>query len=82
MNEAERIKDMKVSTAEVKTASAVSYMKQLCRHWGHKFVVQFYVRQGRIELPQAMCLLRASAEALGLRLEMRRRQTRIAWRGW
>jgi len=60
----------KISQADVKTANAVSYMKQLCRHWGHKFAVEFDDLQGRIELPQAVCVLTASDVELGVRLEM------------
>ena len=61
---------MKISSAEVKTANAASYMKQICRHWGHKFPVEFDDAAGRIELPQARCVLTATAEELAVRLEM------------
>jgi hypothetical protein len=61
---------MKVSAADVKTASAVSYMKQLCRHWAHKFPVEFNDQHGTIQLPQAACLMEASPETLAVRLEI------------
>lgn len=61
---------MKISKADVKTDNAVSYMKQLCRHWGHKFEVEFDDSQGRIELPKAHCVLDAKADGLAIRLEM------------
>jgi len=61
---------MKISNAEVKTASAVSYMKQLCRHWAHRFPVEFDETHGTIELSQAKCILHAGPETLGVRLEM------------
>jgi hypothetical protein len=61
---------MKTSQAEVKTGNAVSYMKQLCRHWAHKFPVEFDESRGTIELLQAKCVLNAGPEVLGVRLEM------------
>jgi hypothetical protein len=61
---------MKISKAEVKTDEAVSYMKQLCRHWGHKFPVEFDDLHGRIELSKADCVLDASPELLKIRLEL------------
>jgi hypothetical protein len=59
-----------ISEANVPTENAVSYMKQLCRHWGHKFPVTFDDQQGRIELPQAICTLNASPASLHVRLEV------------
>jgi hypothetical protein len=61
---------MKISHAEVKTEHAVSYMKQLCRHWAHKFPVEFDDQQGAIQLPKAACVLSASPLALNIRLDM------------
>jgi hypothetical protein len=61
---------MKISKAEVKTDKAVSYMKQLCRHWGHKFPVEFDDNHGTIQLPTAACVLEASPELLKVRLEL------------
>lgn len=57
------------SEAHVATAHAVSYMKQLCRHWSHKFAVSFDDQHGRIELPKAVCTLDANASELLVRLE-------------
>ena len=61
---------MKTSKAEVKTDKAVSYMKQLCRHWEHKFNVVFDDEAGRIELLTSVCLLKPSAQSLAVELEM------------
>ena len=61
---------MKVSTADVVTTHAVSYMKQLCRHWAHKFPVTFDEESGRIELNQTLCLLNPSPDLLKVRLEL------------
>ena len=45
-------------------------MKQLCRHWGHKFPVEFDDATGTIELPQAQCVLSATPELLAVRLTL------------
>lgn len=55
---------MTTTEANVPTAHATSYLRQLCRHWGHKFPVTFDDSQGRIELPKAVCELAALPEEL------------------
>ena len=42
---------MRVSTAEVATENAASYMRKLCAHWSHKFAVTVEGDHGTIELP-------------------------------
>jgi len=59
---------MECFLADVKTEHAGSYLKQLCRHWGHKFPVEFTDKHGKIELPTATCVLDASAAALAVGL--------------
>ena len=59
-----------ISKADVSTASAVSYMKQLCRHWAHRFPVEFDDERGTIELTQARCVLVASPETLAVSVEI------------
>ena len=61
---------MRVSTAEVSTEHAASYMRKLCAHWSHKFAVTVDAGHGTIELPAAKCDLRASATTLTVRLEL------------
>ena len=61
---------MKISMADVKTENAQSYMKQLCRHWAHKFPVVFDEEQGTIDLAGAKCLLAVEAAQLKVRLEL------------
>jgi uncharacterized protein len=55
---------MKISKSEVLTANARSYLKQLCRHWGHRFPVDFNGQLATIRLPQAVCTLNATPAAL------------------
>lgn len=56
------------SEAHIPTANATSYLKQLCRHWSHKFPVSFDDHLGRIELPKAVCTLHAAPDELYVEL--------------
>ena len=59
---------MSVAVARVPTAHASRYLQQLCKHWGHKFPVEFTPHNGRIEMSAGVLLLDADPEGLGLRL--------------
>lgn len=61
---------MSVSTAQVKTAHAGSYLRKLCQHWSHRFPVEYSPERGTIQLPQATCMLAASPEGLTVRLDL------------
>jgi len=61
---------MKISQAEVSTTHATSYMKQLCRHWAHRFPVEFDDQHGTIEMTQATCTLNTSPSTLSVHVEM------------
>ena len=41
---------MQASIAQVTTDTPQRLITRLCKHWGHKFPVQFDDRQGQIEL--------------------------------
>ncbi len=56
------------ASADVPTASASRYLQQLCRHWAHKFPVEFTREQGRIDLHLGRCEMTAGAEALHVRV--------------
>jgi len=60
---------MTTSTAIVPTESASRYLQQLCKHWGHKFTVDFTPEAGRIEFPMGPIVMAADAEALTVTLE-------------
>ena len=45
-------------------------MKQLCRHWGHKFPVEFDDVRGAIDMGEVRCRMEAGAEALSVVVEM------------
>jgi hypothetical protein len=61
---------MNLSRAEVPTVNSVSYLRQLCRHWSHKFVVEFDDAHGKIQLPKAVVTLMSSPTALSVYLEV------------
>lgn len=39
---------MPQTSAKVVTLSGSKYLQQLCKHWSHKFAVEFDAEQGRI----------------------------------
>jgi hypothetical protein len=61
---------MPASHATVPTASASRYLQQLCKHWSHKFAVEFTPQHGTIPFDATRtCTLDACADTLALRLE-------------
>lgn len=56
-------------TSRTPTLKASSYLQQLCKHWSHKFEVEFTPQHGVIALPLGRVELAASPEALDIRLE-------------
>ena len=61
---------MNVSIAQVSTENASSYLRKLCQHWSHKFLVSFDAQHGMIDLGIGKCILDAEESALKVRLEM------------
>ena len=61
---------MPASETRIPTASASRYLQQLCKHWSHKFAVEFTPQQGSIPFaPDRRCDLAAEGGALALRIE-------------
>ena len=61
---------MPASQATVPTASASRYLQQLCKHWSHKYAVEFTPEHGTIPFDATrVCTLDASPERLALRIE-------------
>jgi len=52
---------MPASIAHVATTKPSPYLKQLCKHFGHRNPVTFDDRSGEIRLPSGVCVLDASA---------------------
>lgn len=62
--------DMPVSLADVSTANASRYLQQLCKHWSHKFQVEFDAHTGKIPFSDdAQLILSANGDVLSLRLD-------------
>jgi hypothetical protein len=59
---------MAAATTRVPTEHASRYLQQLCKHWSHKYPVEFTPHNGRIEMSVAVLILDADAEGLGLHL--------------
>jgi hypothetical protein len=57
------------SIASVSTPNAARYLSQLCKHWSHRFEVEFDDQSGRIALPLGPCHLTAGPGVLGVVLE-------------
>ena len=61
---------MPASHAILPTASASRYLQQLCKHWSHKFAVEFTPEHGTIPFDATrVCTLDASPERLAPRID-------------
>ena len=59
---------MPISEARVATVHGSRYLQQLCKHWSHKFTVDFTAERGMIDFGDGRaCALAADADALTLR---------------
>ena len=59
---------MVTAETRVATSKPTPYLKQLCKHFGHKIEVEFDDEHGRIVFPMGECTLDATAgDALVLR---------------
>jgi hypothetical protein len=52
----------------VTTAHASRYLQQLCKHWSHKYPVEFSPERGVIDLPRGRVAMAAAPERLDLTL--------------
>jgi hypothetical protein len=58
------------SQAQVPTASASRYLQQICKHWSHKFAVEFTPEQGTIPFSEGRrCEFQAGDGVLTMRIE-------------
>lgn len=58
-----------ISSATIATVEPARIILRLCKHWGHKFTVEYDEQQGRVELPFGPCLMQAGEGQLHFRLE-------------
>ena len=60
---------MVVARGRAKTASGAKYLQQLCKHWSHKFEVEFSETRGQVRFPSAVATMEASADVLLVTVE-------------
>ncbi len=61
---------MYMSEARVPTVSASRYLQQICKHWSHKFAVEFTPENGRVPFaPDRTCDFSATGDTLTMRIE-------------
>lgn len=56
-------------TAHVPTPNASRYLQQLCKHWSHKFEVEFDAEKGAIAFPMGPISMVAQSDALVVTIE-------------
>ncbi|QGP77661.1 DUF2218 domain-containing protein [Sphingobium sp. CAP-1] len=56
-------------TATVPTTHGSRYLQQLCKHWSHKFAVDFDPEKGEIAFPMGPIRMAATPDALVVTLE-------------
>ena len=69
---------MNPTIARVPTEHASRYLQQLCKHWSHKFPVDFSDEKGLIVLPLGRCDLTAAAHELTVKLTPETEDTDVA----
>ncbi|GAC1338956.1 MAG: DUF2218 domain-containing protein [Beijerinckiaceae bacterium] len=61
---------MPSSNARVTTQNASRYLQQVCKHWSHKFAVEFTPERGRVPFAEdRVCRFEAEPDALLIALE-------------
>ena len=60
---------MVIARGRAMTASGSKYLQQLCKHWSHKFEVEFSETRGQVRFPFAVATMEASADALLVTVE-------------
>lgn len=59
-----------IAKATVATEKGSRYMQQLCKHWSHRFPVEFDLAQGRVEMPNCLLVMTAHPERLDVALDV------------
>ena len=60
---------MATARGRAKTASGSKYLQQLCKHWSHKFEVEFSENRGQVRFSSAVATMEASADGLLVSIE-------------
>ncbi len=61
---------MTILVAQVPTTNGSRYLQQLCKHWSHKFAVDFTPERGTVTMPFGPLQMIAHAETLEVRLDL------------
>ena len=62
---------MPASETHIATPNGSKYLQQLCKHWSHKYPVEFTPLDGMIPMADGrVCRLHAEAETLTIRVEV------------
>ena len=69
---------MPASSARIGTAHASRYLQQVCKHWSHKFAVEFTPERGRVPFAHdRVCRFEAEPQALAMHVEAPDEQTLV-----
>jgi len=60
---------MTIVRGRAETASGSKYLQRLCKHWGHKFEVEFSENKGQVRFPSAVATMEANADVLLVTIE-------------
>jgi hypothetical protein len=60
---------MAIVSGRAETVSGSKYLQQLCKHWSHKYDVDFSPSRGQVRFPSAVATMEASADALLVTIE-------------
>jgi hypothetical protein len=61
---------MPASHTRIATVNASRYLQQVCKHWSHKFSVEFTPERGRVPFAEdRICSFEAEPQALVMHLE-------------
>lgn len=55
---------MPIYRTDIVTEHGSRYLQQLCKHWSHKFTVEFDPMQGSIQLDAVRCTLQSHPDRL------------------
>jgi len=62
--------EMSETSATVKTTNGLKYMKQLCKHWSHRFTTKLNGDRGSADLPNGKVSFTASTETLHISIAL------------
>ena len=60
---------MAIARGRARTASSSKYLQQLCKHWSHKFDVDFSPSRGQVRFPSAVATMEANVDAVLVTIE-------------